>query len=145
VVAIGLAAVALSLAACGAEDHANELRPPSPIQVAALINDEQVLLSEDEVGAGLANVTVSNQSADEVELIFEGPSEAAGTAPEDLPPGRQSVAIVVAAGSTGALKVNLEEGTYKVSAAPAPAPAPAPAGLTVGPERPSAQNDLLLP
>lgn len=141
--AIGLGALAIVFAACGAGDHANELRPPSPIEVAATVNDEEVLLSEHEVGAGLANVTVSNQSGAEVELTFSGPTEAGGFAPEELPPGGQAVSVAVSPGSTGALKLNLEEGTYEVSAGPTSRAEAAP--LEVGAERPSAQNDLLLP
>ncbi len=141
--AIGLGAVAAALIGCGAEDRENELRPPSPIEIAATVNDEEVLLSEDEVGGGLANFTVSNQSAAEVELTLEGPTEAAGSAPGDEPPGRGPVSVAVAPGSTGALKVNLEQGTYEVSAGPGSSAEAV--ALLVGPERESAQNDLLLP
>lgn len=141
--AIGLGALAAALVSCGAEDHKNELRPPSPIAIAATVNEQEILLSENEVGAGLADLTVSNQSPSEVELTFAGPTEAARSAPEDSPPGRQAVSVAVAPGSTGALRVNLEPGTYEVSAGPASSAAAT--ALLVGPERRSAQNDLLLP
>jgi hypothetical protein len=80
------------------------------------------------VGAGLANFTISNQTDSEVALTFVGPSE-------------QRTAPVVPNGEAN-YKIDLLEGTYIVATDD---PSISDAELRVGPERPSAQNDLLLP
>ncbi len=100
-----LAAVALAgtLAACGDEDFENNPRPPAPISMSARIGDDGVALGPTEVGAGLANITISNQTDDPATLVLEGPTD------------ESSDEIV--AGGTGSLKVALEEGEYLVSTA----------------------------
>jgi hypothetical protein len=128
VVAAALAA-ALALAGCGEEDFENNPRPPAPIALSALINDRAVVVSPSNVGAGLATITVSNQSADPATLTLSGPNDIASD--EILP------------GNTATVKGELREGEYDVSAGENTA-----AGgetLVVGPERPSSQNELLLP
>ena len=124
--AIVAALCAFVLAACGEEDFPNDPRPPAPISLTARIGDGGVSVGPQEVGAGLANITVSNQTADPATLVLEGPTD------------ESSDEIV--AGGTGTLKVALEEGDYQVSNNGSGA-----AQLTVGPERESSQNELLLP
>jgi hypothetical protein len=119
---------ALALAGCGAEDHPNDPRPPAPVELSARIDDGKVVLAPSKTGAGLAVITVSNQSSDNVQLDFSGPSR-----------GETSE---IAAGGVGTVQLQLKEGDYTVE----PSVGSISAGtLTVGPERPSAQNDLLLP
>ena len=118
---------ALALAACGEDDFENNPRPPAPVELTARIGDDSISLGPQEIGAGLANVTVSNQTPDPVRLVFEGPTE------------EESDEIV--AGGVGSLKVALEEGEYSVSDGEGEREAQ----LTVGPARESSQNDLLLP
>jgi hypothetical protein len=118
-----------ALGACGEEDFENNPRPPAPIQLSALVNDQKVIVSPDDVGAGLAMITVSNQSQDPATLTLSGPDDI--TSQQILP------------GDTGELKGELREGDYTVSAGD---DSTASEGmLTVGPERKSSQNDLLLP
>jgi hypothetical protein len=129
--ATALAAI-LGVGACGEDDFENEPRPAAPIEISARVNDEEVTISPSKpptVGAGLATITISNQSRDPVSLTLEGPTDEAS---EPIPPG-----------ATGAMKAGLAEGEYEVTA-----------GeesnaredlLVVGPERPTAQNELLLP
>lgn len=119
---------ALLVSGCGAADRENDPRPPSPIELTAKIDNDKVIVSPSEAGGGLATITISNQSDQDVALTFAGPSEGS-TQP-------------IAAGNVGALKIDLQEGDYDVSADD---PSLKPTTLTVGPERPSAQNDLLLP
>ena len=122
---------AFALAACGEDDFKNDPRPPAPIALTARIADETVDVSPnkaDQVGAGLAEITISNQSQDPTALVLEGPTD------------EQSNEIP--AGGTGNMKVNLEEGDYTVSALDSTARE---AKLGVGPERKTSQNDLLLP
>jgi hypothetical protein len=128
---LGLVAAALALAAtgCGSDDHPNENRPPSPIEMTAKITKGKVSIDPGKVGAGLANVTVANLSPEPVSLTFQGPDTTTGN--------------VIAPGNVGTIKVALVEGTYTVS--PGAASNAAPDRLVVGPERPSSQNELLLP
>lgn len=116
-------------AGCGAEDHANEPRPASPIEVTAKVDEERIDVSPDEFGAGLVVMTISNQSEDPVQIGVEGPTagESSGIEP----------------GSVGSFKFNFEQGDYEVS--PGEDSGARPALLTVGPQRASSQNELLLP
>ena len=121
-------AAATIVAGCGSEDHPNNQRPASPVQLSARINDGKVVIAPDKVGAGLATVTISNQSRDDVALNFTGPNEATtGSIP---------------AGGVSSLKFDLEQGDYKVDSDVATISS---GNLRVGAPRPSAQNDLLLP
>ena len=130
-----LACVAIAAvgAGCGAEDFANEPRPPAPIQLSAQVNERKVILSPTDtdgipIGAGLANVTIDNRTTEPVQLTFSGPVE-------------RTAGPVIAKGTLN-YNLELEEGDYVVSTADA---AISEAAFAVGPERPSAQNDLLLP
>jgi hypothetical protein len=128
-VASVIALAGATAAGCGAEDHANEPRPPSPVEVTAKVDDQRVDISPNEFGAGLVVMTISNQSADPVQIGVDGPTagESSGIEP----------------GSVGSFKFQFEEGDYEVS--PGEESGARPAVLTVGPERASSQNELLLP
>jgi hypothetical protein len=122
---------AFALASCGEDDFKNDPRPPAPIELTARIADDVVNVSPhtaSQVGAGLATITISNQSQDPAVLVLEGPTD------------DQSGEIV--AGGTGDMKIALEEGDYTVSVQDSSARE---AKLEVGPERATSQNDLLLP
>ena len=122
---------AFALAACGEDDFANDPRPAAPIELTARIADEVVNVSPstaDQVGAGLATITISNQSQDPAVLVFEGPTD------------EESGEIV--AGGTGDMKISLEEGDYTVSVLDSSAREDR---IQVGPDRETSQNDLLLP
>ena len=121
-------AAALALSACGDEDFKNNPRPAAPIELSALISDSTVKVSPArDVGAGPATITISNQSNDPARLVFEGPTE------------NSSDPII--AGGTGSMKVDLAQGEYTVSTGES-GPSDQ---FNVGPDRPSSQNDLLLP
>jgi hypothetical protein len=119
---------ALIVAGCGAEDHPNDPRPPAPVELSAKVGDKRVVLAPSRTGAGLAVVTISNQSSENVQLEFSGPSH-----------GETSE---IAAGGVGTVQLQLKEGDYSVEPS---SPSIQAGTLAVGPERPSAQNDLLLP
>lgn len=123
--AAGFAALAIS--ACGDEDFENNPRPPAPIELSALINDGGIRVSPGNVGAGPATVTISNQSDDPARLVFEGPTDDSSDQ--------------IIAGGTGSMKLDLAQGDYTVSTGDGGASE----DFSVGPERPSSQNDLLLP
>ena len=131
IVAAGaLAVLGLAAAGCGSEDHPNDPRPPKPIEITARVDDDVVDVSPDEFGAGLAVFTISNQSDTAIELTLDGPVAAAS---ELIEPGSVS----------DDFKVDLVEGDYEVTGGTESTARPT--QLLIGPERPSAQDELLLP
>jgi hypothetical protein len=124
-----LVAAPLLIGACGEDDFPNDPRPPSPIELTAAIDERSVIVSPASFGAGLVNLTVSNQTDEPTSLTLEGPTSAATN---EIPPG-----------GTGSLKANLEEGEYEATAGAEVDIRPA--ELTVGPARPTSQNELLQP
>jgi len=129
IAAATLAVLAGVTAGCGADDHPNEPRPPSPIEVTAKVDNEKVDVSPSKFGAGLVVMTISNQSDDPVQMAVEGPTAVTGG--------------VIQPGQPGNLKVDFKEGEYAVTAGEESLAKPA--LLTIGPERASSQNELLLP
>jgi hypothetical protein len=128
--ASALAVTALAAVGCGSDDHPNEPRPPKPIEITARVDNEAVDVSPKEFGAGLAVFTISNQSDDAVTLTLDGPVAATSQTIEP-------------SAVTDDFKVNLQEGTYEVTGGPESRAKPD--ELVIGPERPSAQDELLLP
>jgi hypothetical protein len=124
----GLLAAALLAAGCGSEDFPNEPRPPVPVELSAKVDNRKVTVVPNEVGAGLATFTVANQSRDDVALALEGPGS---IRVDEIP-----------AGGVDAFQVELETGEYVIEAS---VPTISSGEMTVGPERPSAQNVLELP
>lgn len=119
---------AAGVVGCGSEDFPNEPRPAAPVELSAKIDDDEVVLAPDQTGAGIAVITISNQSSDDVELALFGPSDNATNE--------------IVAGGVGTLRLELAEGDYSIEPSVASISS---ASLTVGPPRASAQNDLLLP
>lgn len=126
----GIAVLGLAAAGCGSEDHPNEPRPPKPIEITARVDNKVVDVSPAEFGAGLVVFTISNQSDEAVALTLDGP---VGATSQPIEPG--SV--------TDEFKVDLQEGEYEVTGGLESKAKPT--ELVVGPERPSAQDELLLP
>jgi hypothetical protein len=121
---------ALSLGACGEEDFANSpARASAPIAVAAKVDQQKVVVEPGRFGAGLVNFTIANLSDSPVRFTLSGPKEAA-TQP-------------IPAGAPGSLKIELQEGSYEVTAGEAASARPA--TIKVGPKRPGSENELLLP
>ena len=129
---VGSFCLLLGASGCGADDFENNPRPPAPVELTAKVDDKSVLLSPAEVGAGLAVITVSNQSRDPINLNLVGP------APDDNAESGE-----IAPGGVGNLKAELSEGEYEVNAGETSDVKPA--QLAVGAERESSQNELLLP
>jgi hypothetical protein len=118
----------LVVAGCGRNDFNNDPRPPIPAEVSVKIAASGVVVSPKEFGAGLANITVANLTNETGSLAIHGPVDA--TSDE------------IAPGDADTVKVEMKSGTYEASV---DGFAVAPFSFTVGPERPSGQNDLLLP
>lgn len=124
--AAGIAA--LAIAGCGEKDFKNDPRPAAPIELGALINNGGVRVSPSkDLGAGPATITISNQTDQPARIVFDGPTSDSSDQ--------------IIAGGTGSMKLNLAEGKYTVSTGEGGRGQQ----LEVGPQRPSSQNDLLLP
>ena len=132
-----LCAAALALAGCGEDDFENEERPPVPKQLTGVITDEKVTISPNELGAGPVVITVSNQTEASHTVTLE--SSDGGTIREQVGPINPL--------DTATLQRTLEQGSYTVAAG-SEAAVPKeiePATLTIGEERKSGSDELLLP
>jgi hypothetical protein len=135
---LALAAV-VALAGCGDDDAAeygNKPRPPAPINVTAAIDDERIRVSPERFGSGPVVIIISNQSGAPQTVTLET-DEIGGSSG-----GIRRSTSEIAARSTGQLKVDPPEGTYRLSASTGGI---APAELEVGKRRRSAQDELLQP
>jgi hypothetical protein len=119
---------ALAVAGCGEEDFENNPRPPIPAEVSVKIAKDGVGVSPKEFGAGLVNFTIANLTAQPGTLAIHGPIDANT---QEIPPA-----------GTETIKVDMKTGSYEATVSGI---AVAPFNFTVGPERASAQNELLLP
>jgi hypothetical protein len=118
-------------AGCGAgSERKNDLRPPVPINIAVKVGDDAVDVSPRHFGAGPIVLQASNQSSASQRLTLEGPRIKQSFGP-------------INPRDTATLKVNVTPGEYTLSADGSAGVQPA--KLTVGPKRPSAQNQLLQP
>lgn len=127
----------LAFGACGEDDFENEPRPPVPVQLTGVITEERVTISPDELGAGPVVITVSNQTDASHTVTLE--STGGGTTREQVGPINPL--------DTATLQRTLEPGRYTVRAGSEEAVEREirPATITIGPERDSASDELLLP
>jgi hypothetical protein len=123
---VGLAA--LVVAGCGRDDFENEPRPAVPAEITVEIGNDGVVVSPRSFGAGLVNFTIANLTKTPTTLAIAGPTAAES---DEIPAGGNTI-----------LKADMRTGDYEASADDAEA---RPFNFTVGPERESGQNDLLLP
>jgi hypothetical protein len=123
---VGLAA--LAVAGCGRDDFENEPRPAVPAEITVEIGKGGVIISPASFGAGLVNFTIANLTKTPTTLAILGPTEAESDE--------------IASGGNTILKAEMSSGEYEASADDA---AVRPFSFTVGSERESGQNDLLLP
>ena len=127
----------LVVAGCGGgSDYKNRPRPPAPINITASVSNAGIAVSPTSFGAGPIVLIVTNQTGASQEVTFES-NELGGSKP-----GVTQTTEPINPRGTGQLQVNVTEGRYRVRAANADI---APATITVGPERQSAQNQLLQP
>jgi hypothetical protein len=123
-----LVVAGLVVAGCGRNDFNNDPRPPIPAEVSVKIARDGVVVSPKEFGAGLVNFTVANLTNQTGTLAIHGPVDATS---EQVGPA-----------DADTVKVQVKTGSYEASV---DGIAVRPFNFTVGPERPSGQNDLLLP
>ncbi|MGZ8634990.1 MAG: hypothetical protein ACXWZZ_14205 [Solirubrobacteraceae bacterium] len=129
---------ALALGGCGSSsaDYKNDPRPPGPIVITGYIDDQRVSVSPRSLGAGPISLIVTNQTGASQRVTLES-ADAVGAGP-----GLKQVTAPISPRDTATLKANVRPGRYTVHVAGGAIRA---ARLQVGPERASAQNDLLQP
>jgi hypothetical protein len=128
---VAFAGLVLALGGCGGgNDYKNELRPPSPINVTAYVSPNRVSVSPNTFGAGPIVVVVTNQSPAPQEITFTDGG------------GKVTQSTHIDPGNTGELKLDVPQGSYSVRTGSDTIRA---ATVTVGPQRQSAQNQLLQP
>ena len=129
--------LATLVASCGGgTSYKNKLRPPAPINITASVSNAGIAVSPTTFGAGPIILIVTNQTGASQAITFE--SNELGAAR----PGVTQTTEPINPRGTGQLKVNVTEGSYRVRAANADI---SPAQINVGPQRQSAQNELLQP
>ena len=132
--AIFAAAAALA-GGCGEDDFENEPRPPVPMELTGVIQDDKVTVSPSKnIGAGPFVITISNQTDTAHTLTLEG-----GSITEEVGP--------VEPLDTATIQRTLDPGSYEVRAGTTKAVprAIAPAVLDIGAKRKSSNSELLLP
>jgi hypothetical protein len=130
--AVAAAAIA---AGCGEDDFENEPRPPVPMELTGVIQEDKLTVSPSRnIGAGPFTILISNQTDTEHTVTLEG-----GSIQEQVGP--------VAPDDTVEIKRTLAPGSYEVRAGSARAVRREiqPAMLDIGKERRSSNNELLLP
>ncbi|HEU4703419.1 MAG TPA: hypothetical protein VFS37_13130 [Conexibacter sp.] len=137
-----LSAALLALAAvgtgCGSDDadYANADRPPAPVAISIALTGDRIGVSPARVGAGPVLLLIANESGRSRDVTLTAAGGARSCVPDDASSGpinpedaaRISLSLV-----EGACEVGVADGTIR------------PVRLTVGPERESAQQDLLQP
>lgn len=121
---------------CGDEDFPNDRRPPTAVELSAVIRDEGVTLSPPREGAGQVLITFSNQTDRAHTITLEGEDVVERTAP-------------IQPQDTATIQKTLRPGSYEVRAGSSRAvdieDQIRPATLTIGSERTDSNTDLLLP
>jgi hypothetical protein len=133
-----LAAAALAAAGCGDEESSGRTtpRPPVPIIITASISPQEVSVSPERFGAGPITLIVSNQTGASQQVTLESDD-----APGEGPGIRQQTAPINPR-DTASLRADVRPGRYRVAVAGDGIQA---ATVRVGRQRPSAQNEVLLP
>jgi hypothetical protein len=127
----------IALAGCGGSaDYRNDPRPPAAIVLTASVSDQRVSVSPRSFGAGPISLIVTNQTGASQRVTLES-SDPAGSGP-----GLKQETAPISPRDTATLKADVEPGRYTVHVG---GDSIAAVGLRVGPQRASAQNDLLQP
>jgi hypothetical protein len=133
----------VALLGCGAEsDRKNELRPPAAVVIAAAITPQGVEVSPPTIGAGPINVVVTNRSAASQIATIEVNDIASSSARQQTAGLRQSTGPINPQDTAQLNVIVQKDTTYTLKTDDDKIP---PGRLTVGADRPGAQNDLPLP
>jgi hypothetical protein len=133
-----LAGAALAAAGCGgtSSSGASRPRPPVPIIITASISPKEVSVSPTRFGAGPITLIVSNQTSASQRVTLESDE------PPGQGPGIRQQTAPISPRDTASLRAVVRPGRYRVAVA---GDGIAAATVRVGRQRPSAENDVLLP
>lgn len=149
-----LAAIALLVSGCGAEERVNDPRPQPPTRVSVVINDDEVIVQPRRIAIGPepTQQIPQNVHAGQPEIDSDAPLQvvlvAANLTDFDSRLELRGDSVdrasenLVANGNIS-MQTMLPTGVYSVRAADIPGAEPG--KLVVGPYRTSSENDLLLP
>jgi hypothetical protein len=134
VVALLLAGAVVVGGCGGGKSFKNDARPPTPVQLTGVVTDKAVTISPKRVGGGPVILIVSNQTQSAHTITLEGG-------------GNRDTVGPINPLDTAMLQQTLKPGIYTVKAGSRAATTREirPGTLTVGPNRPSSSNQLLLP
>jgi hypothetical protein len=125
------------MAGCGDDkDFANDPRPPAPINVSAVVNDERVTVDPATFGGGPVVIRVANLTDETQKVTVETDQLGADSA------GLKQTTSAINPQGTATLKLDMKEGTYTVSVDGSGIEG---AKVRVSGERESSQDELLLP
>lgn len=122
---------ALVFAGCGRDDFDNDRRPPVPAEITVELGADGVVISPSKFGAGLVNFTIANLTKSPATLEISPIGQEPIASSEEITPAGNDI-----------LKVEMDPGDYEAEIDGSSSPG---FEFTVGPERESAQDDLLLP
>jgi hypothetical protein len=128
---------------CGEDDFENEPRPPVPIELTGVIQEDEVTVSPNgvdrKIGAGPILITISNQTRDAHTVTLEGEAVRGPSVVERTSPINPL--------DTATIQKTLRQGSYEVRAGSEIAVPKEiePARLRIGPPRKSSSDRLLLP
>jgi hypothetical protein len=137
--ALGAMLIALVGTGCGSgdADYANADRPPAPVSISIMLNDGRVAISPERVGAGPVLLLIANESGRSRDVTLTAAEGTDGSCVE-----HEASSGPINPQGTARMSLPLVEGTCEIGVADGTLE---PARLIVGPERESAQQDLLQP
>ncbi len=148
-----LAATALAVAGCGAQENVNESRPQPPTRVSVTIAPNSITVQPRRIAIGPepSQQIPQNQhtgqpprrSNEPVDVVFVAANLTDFDSRLVIRGGKSVTSGALVANGNGSLQTSLPTGVYRLSAADIPGAKPA--RFTVGPYRSSSQNDVLLP
>jgi hypothetical protein len=123
----------LLLSGCGGDDFADKPRPALPVELTGVIQEKEVTISPNEVGAGAVRITIANETSESHTVTLEGENVEERVGPINP----QDAATI---------NKTLAQGTYEVVAGSNRVGGEiAPGKLVVGPPREPSNNQLLQP
>lgn len=127
----------LVLAGCGDnESFKNDPRPPAPINISAVVNNDRVTVDPRTFGGGPVVIRVANLTDQTQKVTVETDELGASTA------GLKQTTSAINPQGTATLKLDMKQGRYSVSVS---GDGIRPAKVRVSGERKSSQDQLLLP
>jgi len=121
----------------GSDDYANADRPAAPVSISIAVTDARLGVSPSHVGAGPVLLLIANESNRSRDVTLTTPDGSDRSCVED-----DASSGPINPQGAARIQLSLVQGTCELGVADGNVP---PARIVVGPERESAQQDLLQP